>query len=149
MLCEVVHNNWTTFPHTMPATLRWRHNWRAGVSNHQPHDCLLNCLFISQKTSKLCVNGLCVGNSPGTGEFPTQMASDAENVSISWRHHDATRFFTSLRQNESIPAGVIVWHCWLKSPFDHVMAYHQISIRHHLSQWWPSPVLASCQIYHK
>ena len=25
--------------------------------------------------------------SPGTGEFPTQMASYAENVSIWWRHH--------------------------------------------------------------
>ena len=23
----------------------WRHNDRDGVSNHQPHDCLLNCLF--------------------------------------------------------------------------------------------------------
>ena len=30
---------------------------------------------------------LCAGNSPGTGEFPAQMASNAENVSISWRHH--------------------------------------------------------------
>ena len=28
-----------------------------------------------------------VGNSPGTGEFPAQMASNAENVSIWWRHH--------------------------------------------------------------
>ena len=41
----------------------------------------------SKKTSKLRVTGLCVGNSPGTGEFPAQMASNAENVSISWRHH--------------------------------------------------------------
>ena len=39
------------------------------------------------KTSKLCVTGLCAGNSPGTGEFPAQMASNAENVSIWWRHH--------------------------------------------------------------
>ena len=31
--------------------------------------------------------GLCVGNSPVTGEFPAQRASNAENVSISWRHH--------------------------------------------------------------
>ena len=30
-----------------------------------------------------------MGNSPGTGEFPAQMASNAENVSIWWRHHDA------------------------------------------------------------
>ena len=34
------------------------------------------------------VTGLCVGNSPGTGEFPAQTASNAENVSIWWRHHD-------------------------------------------------------------
>ena len=27
------------------------------------------------------------GNSPGTGEFPAQMASNAETVSIWWRHH--------------------------------------------------------------
>ena len=29
---------------------------------------------------------LCVGNLPGTGEFPAQMASNAENVSIWWHH---------------------------------------------------------------
>ena len=34
-----------------------------------------------RKTSKLRVTGLCRGNSPGTGEFPAQMASNAENVS--------------------------------------------------------------------
>ena len=27
------------------------------------------------------------GNSPEAGEFPAQMASNAENVSIWWRHH--------------------------------------------------------------
>ena len=37
--------------------------------------------------STVRVTGLCVGNSPGTGEFPAQMASNAENVSIWWRHH--------------------------------------------------------------
>ena len=69
--------------------LHWRHNGRDSVSNHQPYDCLLNRLFRrrSKKTSKLCVTGLCAGNSPGTGEFPVQMASNAENVSIRWRHH--------------------------------------------------------------
>ena len=36
-------------------TLQWRHNGRDSVSNHQPHDCLLNCLFRrrSKKTLKL------------------------------------------------------------------------------------------------
>ena len=71
------------------ASLRWRHNGRDSVSNHQPHDCLLNrlCRRRSKKTSKLRVTALCSGNSPGTGEFPAQMASNAENVSIWWRHH--------------------------------------------------------------
>ena len=69
--------------------LRWRHNGHDGVSNHQPHHCLLNRLFgcNSKKTSKLRVTGLCAGNSPWTGEFPAQMASNAANVSIWWRHH--------------------------------------------------------------
>ena len=46
--------------------LHWRHNGNDGVSNHQPHGCLLNRLFRrrSKKTSKLRVTGLCVGNSP-------------------------------------------------------------------------------------
>ena len=69
--------------------LQWRHNRNDSVSNHQHHDCLLSRLFRrrSKKTSKLRVTGLCAGNSPGTGEFPAQMASNAENVSIWWRHH--------------------------------------------------------------
>ena len=53
-------------------TLRWRHNERDSVSNHQPHGCLLNGLLRhrSQKTSKLRVTGLCVGNSPGPVNSP-------------------------------------------------------------------------------
>ena len=71
--------------------LQWRHNGHDCASNHQPHHCLLKRFFgrRSKKTSKLRVTGLCVGNSPGTGEFPAQMASNAENVSIWWRHHGA------------------------------------------------------------
>ena len=69
--------------------LQWRHNGCDGISNHQPHDCLRNCLFRrrSNKTSKFRVTGLCARNSPGTGEFPAQMASNAVNGSIWWRHH--------------------------------------------------------------
>ena len=61
-------------------TLQWLHNRRDDVSNHQPHDYLLSRLFgrRSKKTSKLRVTGLCAGNSPGIGEFPAQMASNAE-----------------------------------------------------------------------
>ena len=40
-----------------------------------------------QSTTKFHVTGICAGNSPVTGEFPTQMSSNVENVSIWWRHH--------------------------------------------------------------
>ena len=76
-------------------SLQWHHNGHDGVSNHQPHDCLLNRLFRcrSKKTSKLHIIGLCVGNSPVTGDFPVQMDSKVENVSIwSWWLHQMETF---------------------------------------------------------
>ena len=71
-------------------TLHWRYNGRDGVSNHQPHHRLLNHLFRrrSKITSKRLCTGLWAGNSPAIGEFPAQMASNAENVSMWWRHRD-------------------------------------------------------------
>ena len=79
---------WQTFSYGL--TLQWRHNERDGVSNHRHLDCLLNCLFRHKwkKTLRLRVAGLCEGNSPVTGVFPEQRASNAENVSIWWRHHE-------------------------------------------------------------
>ena len=74
------------------ALLQWHHNECDGVSNHQRHDGLLNRLFRrrSKKTLKLCVTGLCEGNSPETGEFSSQRICNAENASIWWRHHIIT-----------------------------------------------------------
>ena len=70
-------------------TLQWRHNERNGVSNHRRLECcILNHLLRpDQRKHWLRVTGLCVGNSPETSEFPAQRASNAENVSIWWRHH--------------------------------------------------------------
>ena len=50
---------------TIGSHSQWRHNGHNAVSNHQPHDCLLNRLFrrILKKTSKLRVTGLSAGNS--------------------------------------------------------------------------------------
>ena len=48
------------------------------------------CIFVQtqiKEVSKLRVTGLCEGNSPVTGEFPAQRASNAENISIWWRYH--------------------------------------------------------------
>ena len=85
----ISYNIYFNFNEHTGNSLRWRHNGRDSVSNHQPRHCLLIYLFRrgSKKTSKLRVTGFCAGNSPGTGEFPAPMASYAENVSIWWRHH--------------------------------------------------------------
>ena len=82
-------------------TLQWCHNEHYSVSNLQPHDCLPNHLFRrrSKDTSKLRVTGLCAGNSPVTGEFPAQKASNAETVSIWWRHHNHSN--TSYAQSKT------------------------------------------------
>ena len=68
--------------------LQWHHNWCDGISNHRHVHCLLNCLLRgrSKRTSNLHVTDLCERNSPVTGEFRAK-ASDAENISIRWRHH--------------------------------------------------------------
>ena len=83
-------------PHPWPAVyeymnIKYRHtqeyitvtSWWARQCLKSPHECLLN-----RRRSKLSVTGLWEGNSPGTSEFPAQMASNAESVSIWWRHHN-------------------------------------------------------------
>ena len=77
-------------------TLQRHSNGHDSVSNHQPHGCLLNGWFSrrSKKTWKLRVAGLCVVNSLRTGEFPAQMASNAENASIWWCHQGNLAFLS-------------------------------------------------------
>ena len=79
----------------LKSTLQWPYNERDGVSNHRHLHCLLNRLLRgrSKKRSKLHVTGLCKGNPPVTGWFPSQRTSNAENVSISWRHYDTVHYW--------------------------------------------------------
>ena len=127
---------------TLDLTLQWRHNERDGVSNHQLHDCLFKRLFRrrSKKTSKLRVTGLCEGNSSVTGDFPAQRASNAENVSIWWRHHDMmTSWYDKLSILLALCARIYQW--MHKGP---VMRSFDIScygilnniFNNRLSLWW-------------
>ena len=76
----------------------------------------------TKKASKLRVTGLCAGNSPGTGEFPAQMASNAENVSIKWRHHEnfrASDHFSDVTIMSCRP-----WTRPIIPEFDNIMTYY-------------------------
>ena len=105
-------------------TSQWRLNERHCVSNHRRLGCLLNRLFrrTSKKTSKLCVAGLCEGNPPVTGGFPSQRASNAENVSIWWCHHKKNVANTRDEYTEinlqhirsSVLGASINHHCFIK-----------------------------------
>ena len=60
------------------------------MASQSPASRLFTQSFIQTQINeyiKARVTGLRAGNSPGTGEFPAQMACNAENVSIWWRHH--------------------------------------------------------------
>ena len=124
--------------------LQWRHNGRDGVSNHQPHDSLLNRLFgrRSKKTSKFRVTGLCAGNSPVTGEFPAQMTSNAENVPIWWRHHGMIKgslcksFTVHCTHYIIISLSYNQTNCVHSSMSPCFLGYNSIQLRRHVRVRW-------------
>ena len=97
-ITKTLNSEWRMWRHWWTTlALQWRHNERDGVSNHRRIDCLLSRFRRwSKKTSKLHITGLCVGNSPGTGEFPAQRASNTENVPIWWCHHGQLKTLRSI-----------------------------------------------------
>ena len=119
-------------------SLQWRHNEHDSVSNHQPHDCLLNRLFgrKSKKTSKLRVTGLCAGNSPGTGEFPAQRASNAENVSIWWRHHVHLFVCVQISVTKSALWDICLIHCGFCETANFVTTRVVLPHKPVLFPWW-------------
>ena len=122
------------------SSLEWRHNGRDSVSNHQSLDCLLNRLLKRrpQKTLKLSVTGLC--------------ASNAESVSIWWRHYffcgdlvwNSTYILrllgTPWHTHELIPMQVVSFilyvHAWHMIPLRNAIMF--ASGYHIISYCWPS-----------
>ena len=85
-------------------TLQWRYNERDDISNDRRLDSLLNSLLRRRlmKTSKLRITGLCEGNPLVTHVFPSQRASNADNVSIWWRHGENFGIFPGSVQKMSL-----------------------------------------------
>ena len=142
------------------SSLQWRHNEQESVSNHQPHNCLLNCLFRpgSNKTSKLRVTGLCVGNSPGTGEFPAEMASNAEMFpfddvimfncfivdGLPWCHHASGIYLVNKSQCAIHGIRPFTTTCG-RCRTDFGTLWHVYRVRFHRAVKRPSFLMAWCQ----
>ena len=69
-------------------TSQWRHNGQKASQITIPSIvCSTVCSGADKRKHQSSLTDLCEGNLPVTGEFPSQWASNAENVSIWWRHH--------------------------------------------------------------
>ena len=99
-----VHYTTVDILQTSHNTLEWCHNGRGGVSNNQPHDCLLNRLF-RRRSKKTLAFVRVIHQSPVTGEFPAQRASNVENCSIWWCHYE-TPYNSPVRMSNM---GCILW----------------------------------------
>ena len=89
----------------------------------------------SKKILKLRVTGLCEGNWPVTGELPAQMANNAENVSIWWRHHErhikCINFLAAVGQKTTWPGYLqnVMW-IWLLT--------RKTNICNDITEWHPA-----------
>ena len=75
-----------------------RHNECHGVSNQRHKEDIK-----APRHWPLC------GEFTGTGEFPAQRASNAENVSIWWRHHDAHLTYSYFAYGLCVCVCMCVW----------------------------------------
>ena len=75
-----------------------------------------------KKTSKLHVTGLYEGNPSVTGGFPSQRASNAENVSIWSRHHvEWITLISTALLGQGLSKSIMLWlhqRQWLRFYFD-------------------------------
>ena len=96
-------------PWSFKQSLQLRHNGHDGVSNHLPYDCLLNRYSgADQRKHQSSASLAFVRGIHRTGEFPTQRASNAENVFTWWRHH----MKCDLTDDKSLPEPILTYHQW-------------------------------------
>ena len=116
-------------------SLQWHHNGHDSVSNHHPHDCLLNRLFRrrSKKTSKLRVTGLCVGNSPGPVNSPHKGPVKRKMFPFD----DVIMLYRIRPQSSLTHCNGTIWRHRYWSTMAQIMACCPTAPSHYLNQCWP------------
>ena len=93
---------------------QYQHPYYGWIAFAVKHDLISRCgmaLWRHQMETFSTLLAFCAGNSPETGEFPAQNASDLANVSIWWRHNAkspasllSTQLFVQEQIKENIKA---------------------------------------------
>ena len=124
------------------STLQWRHNERDGVSNHRRRHCLLNRWFWcrSTKTSKLCITGLCAGNSPVIGEFSAKKGQEHGKcfhlMTSSWVYENSWIYNTGSYRNISKCDQIHVQNSLTPLKFWHVSSQYCCTAACQIPKWF-------------
>ena len=120
---------WTYIWNVMGA-LQWRYNQHDGVSNHQPHNCLLNHL-LKRRSKKKHQSSASLAFVRGIHRWPvnspTQKASNEENVSIWWRHHGCIIIILALLISSRHLTYVSMYIEYLSINVNYIILYFLIS----------------------
>ena len=130
-----------SIPHEINTPLQWRHNDHDGVSNYQPHDCLLNRLFRRRSKKTVPRHWPWCGEFTGIGEFPAQREKCFHVMTSScgllclvslWLPYEFRRdfcdLFNHIRQGCFTGTGTIVrfFQCWWSKPTGYAWWHHQM-----------------------
>ena len=82
--------------------------------------------------------GLRAGKFPVTSEFPAQRASNAENVSIWWRHYGLHEYHSISTQTLNIPRDIFVLYKFIEWRYGRWLKciYMYINIPKHVHRYW-------------
>ena len=137
---------WKHLPrYNLLRTLQWHNNEHDGVSNHQPHNCLLKHLSRhgSKKISNFRVTGLCEGISPVTGEFlaqrpGTRKMSPFDNVIMKQLHSCCLLILATSNRSTLLVCRISSSQNEIMSYFISTVLYAQVSMG--LLQNWVSSI---------
>ena len=124
-----------------PSRPLWRHRHVIGTHwTHQPRDCLLN-RYLFRCRSRKYQSSASLAFLWGIHRWHAQRASDAENVSIWWRHHVVTDG-SCARTGKPVSGECIIHPFIVLGRFNYHLHKSLRSITQTLSQSWPEYIIS-------